>query len=389
MKILLTKYFLFILIGSASIFFSCKKDVSQTTVKNPENFSEVFDAFWIGMNQNYLYWDIDTSDRNATYIKYKPYFERLDLNDKNDVKKSVQYFKQITGGLIDGHYSIHFLNNAITDSIVYPSFERKQSHSGFHYPFSYFKVDTNYLDKGFILGFNNVFSTAGVPLTVLTGTINHNILYFGCNSFSLLKSYLSPTQNNVQPVLQYFFDSLKNLSVNIKGIIIDVRSNSGGDVNDLNFIAGHLIDKPLHFGYTQYKSGNGRLDFTPWINAVINPAPNTKAITLTIIALADNTSASLSEAVVMAIHRMPNGVIIGETTWGATGPITAEGVFNAGQFIVSNFLSIQTSSCKFKYLDGKSYEGKGFPPDINVPFNLSELQQGKDVQLEKAIEYIK
>jgi C-terminal processing protease CtpA/Prc len=281
------------------------------------------------------------------------------------------------------------LNNAVDDSIVYPSFERKQNHSDFHYPFLYFKVDTNYLDKGFILGSNNIFSTGGVPLTALAGTINHKILYFGCNSFSLLKSYLSTTQNNVQPVLQYFLDFLKNLSPNIKGIIIDVRSNLGGDLSDLNFLVGHLIEKPLHFGYTQYKSGNGRLDFTPWINAVINPAPNTKPITLPIIALADNTSASLSEAVVMAIHSIPNGVFIGETTWGATGPITAEGVFNAGQFTVSNFLSVQTSSCKFKYLDGKSYEGKGFPPDVYVPFNLSKLQNGKDVQLEKAIDYIK
>lgn len=358
-------------------------------VANPKDFSEIFDAFWIDMNQNYLYWDIDTTDWNATYTKYRPYFEELDLNSQKDVKRSVGYFKQMTSGLIDGHFNIHFLNDAITDSMVYPSLQRKQGLSGFHYPFSYFKVDTNYLDKGFIFGTDNTFSTGGVPLTCLVGTINHSILYFGCNTFNLLKSYTSKKENQVQPVINYFFESLKHLSINIKGIIIDVRSNLGGDVSDLNFMVGQLIGKPLHIGYTQYKSSSGRLDFTPWINTVVNPAPNAKTIALPIIAMADNTSASLSEAVVMAIHSMPNGIFIGETTWGATGPLISEEVYNAGQFTISNFLSVQTSSCKFKYLDGKSYEGKGFPPDINVPFNLSEMQNGRDIQLEKAIEYCK
>jgi hypothetical protein len=367
---------------------SCKKDVSEIKIQNPQKFSEVFDEFWIGMDQNYMYWDIDTTNWKVMYSKYKPYFVKLDMKNNHDVKKSVQYFREMTKGLIDGHYSISFLPDAIKDSIVYPSYERKQSLSGFHYPFSYFKIDTNYLDKDFILGFNNAFSNAGVPLSALSGTINHKILYFGCNSFALSKSYFDQTQNGVKPVLQYFFDSLKDLSGNIKAVIIDVRSNAGGDLNDLNFLIGRFIDKPLHFGYVQYKTGNGRLDFTPWMNAVINPVSNSTAISVSVVVLADNVSASLSEAVVMAIQTLPNGVFIGERTWGATRPVASEDTYNAGSFTVNGFLSVQSSSCRFKYLNGKSYEGKGYPPDIQVQFKLNDLNNGKDAALEKAIDYI-
>jgi carboxyl-terminal processing protease len=96
----------------------------------------------------------------------------------------------------------------------------------------------------------------------------------------------------------------------------------------------------------------------------------------------------MSETVIMAIMSLPNGVFVGETTWGATGPITDEDVYDAGQFGIVNFLSVQTSSCKFKYLDGKIYEGKGISPDVYIPYNAMAIGSGKDTQLEKAISLV-
>ena len=225
-------------------------------------------------------------------------------------------------------------------------------------------------------------STGGAPnrLIIPSGT--------SCSNFSLAKSFYSTNRNSTQGTLQHFFDKLADLPDNIKGIIVDVRGNQGGYLSDLNFLVGHFIDKPLHFGYTQSKSGSGRLDYIPWIKAFVNPATNSKAIKIPVIVLADMSSASLSEAVVMAIKALPNGTFIGETTGGATGPISANEVYNDGQFEVTNFLNVQTSSSKFKYLDGKIYEGVGFSPDIPVSFNLSAIGSGKDTQLERAISII-
>jgi len=39
----------------------------------------------------------------------------------------------------------------------------------------------------------------------------------------------------------------------------------------------------------------------------------------------------------------------------------------------------------FKYIDGNIYEGKGFPPDYDVPFSLNAFQTTGDTQLEKAL----
>jgi hypothetical protein len=340
------------------------------------------------MNTNYVYWDIDTTNWNAMYNTYKPIFAQLNLNNNADLTKSVQYFQAMTDGLIDGHYNISFLNPAIKSYSINPSFNRKKSLPGFHYPYSYINLDTKYLDAGYHLGQDNSIVSNGQPLTALCGTISNKILYFSCNQFSLFNAYNATTANGVQPVLQNLFTTLSALPANIKGIVIDVRGNLGGDVDDLNFIIGRLISSPLLFGYTQSKSGNGRLDYTPWVEAYVNPEPNAQAINVPIIVLADMMSASLSEAYVATIKALPNSTFIGEQTWGATGPIADEAVYNDGQFIVNGFMSVYTSSCKFKYLDGKIHEGIGYTPDISIPYNQAAINAGNDTQLEKAISLI-
>jgi carboxyl-terminal processing protease len=366
--------------------FSCQKD-KLIFIENPKSFDELFETFWHKMNTNYLYWDIDTTNWDEMYNRYKPIFKELKMGSNLDVIRSVQYFQEMTNGLIDGHYYIRFTNPIIATASIYPSLHRREQRPYSHSP--YFNIDINYLDPDVKIGrdYNNIIN--GQPISVLCGTIDNRILFFSTSGFSLQKSFISISPNTVQTTLQYFFNMLADLPESIKGIILDVRGNMGGDLGDLNFFVGHFIDSPLHFGATQSKSGNGRLDYTPWVDAFVNPDKDGKRIEVPIIILADLYSASLAEATVMAIKLLPNTTFIGETTWGATGPITEEALFNAGSFKIPNFLSVQTSSCKFRYLDGKIYEGVGFTPDIFIPYDFNAIINGRDTQLEKAISLIK
>jgi carboxyl-terminal processing protease len=370
------------------LFSSCKKDIPlPVTYATPTNFSEVFEDFWNGMNINYVYWNIDTTDWDNMYLRYKPVFAALNIDDSNDVKKSIEYFRQMTDGLVDSHYDISFTINPVTDSLVFPSLDRKLQTPGFHRPYSYTSIDTvNYLDHGFVEG--TYVNSAHEKIYALSGTIGNEVLYFHCSQFALQEAYQSDTSNGVKTTLQYFFNQLHNLPSTIKGIVIDVRNNPGGNVTDLNFFTGQLITNPMQFGYTRYKNGNGRLDYTPWLNAFVTPQSTSVAINIPVIVLADNFSVSMAEATTMAIHTMPNGTFVGETTWGATGPITENSLYNDGQFTVPGFLSVYTSSSEFKYINGEMYEGKGFPPDVAVPFDLNLLNSGLDPQLDKAISLI-
>ena len=243
------------------------------------------------------------------------------------------------------------------------------------------------MDKGFVSG--TYISGAQRQIYAVCGTINNNILYFCCTEFALKEAFESIINNPVQSVLKYFFTKIQNLSPGIKGIVLDIRNNDEGNIADLNFLLGKFTNVPLKFGSTRYKSSNGRFDYTSWIDATITPYSMQSISNIPIFVLADNYSISLAEIMTMAIKTIPNTTFVGETTWGATGPLTDNSTYNDGQFQVGSFLSVFTSSAEFRYVDNLIYESKGFPPDIQVSFKLSSLQNGVDPAFEKAISLIK
>jgi len=384
------KYLLLIPVLLTFIFFSsCRKDIPN--VETPEayiggSFNEVFDAFWDGMNNNYVFWDIDTTNWDNMYKIYKPIFAKLDISKTSDIEKSVQYFRAMTDGLVDSHYNLSF-TSPISDSSVSPAFDRKLKAGIIRNNYVFYQYDANYyLDSPYVHGVDSVNLLQGSATEAIAGTIGGNVLYLGFNQFNLKNSYTG-ADNGVKPVLQYFLNYLHNPPSGFKGIIIDVRGNGGGDISDLNFLVGNLISTKLTVGYTRYKSGNGRLDYTPWAPAIVTPDTGAKAVTVPVVAITDIWTTSMAELTAMAIHALPggNGHTVGETTWGATGPLTNNEILNGGQFTGANFVSVYTSSSMFKYIDGKIYEGKGFPPDYDVPFNENDFQTYGDKQLEKAL----
>ncbi len=364
---------------------SCTKDIEN--VNRPENyypgtFSDVFESFWTGMNNNYVFWDIDTTDWDAMYRRYQPVFAKMNINDTNDIKKSVSYFRLMTQGLVDSHYHLSFTRPSIADSTIDPSYDRKKNtiHPFVFYP----RYAIRYLNNDAVYGYDSSTDPSNQHFA-MAGTYNNEVLYFYCDEFELKSSYESSVDNDVKKALNYFFARLANPE-GLKGVIIDVRGNGGGNVTDLNFLLGRMISSPLTFGYTRYKSGNGRLDYTPWAPAIVTPQTGAQSLNIPVVALADAWSASLAELTTMAIHTLPNGKFVGETTWGANGPLASSNQsFNGGQFFASDFLYAYTSSSEFKYLDGNIYEGKGFPPDIAVPFDEASLRQGRDPALEAAL----
>ncbi|HVI46904.1 MAG TPA: S41 family peptidase [Chitinophaga sp.] len=395
----LKKYIIALVALSAVIISSCRKEIPQ--LNRPEdyvaaNFNEVFDAYWTGMNNNYVFWDIDTTDWDRVYKTYKPLFAKLNLYDEKDVRKSYTYFKEMTAGLVDSHYDLSFRDQDLMNDSgsISPAFERKVKSPDYHpsirnvslYHF-YDTIPRKYLDPTWKRGFTNLPNDQVIGVA---GTINQNILYFYFSGFNLTDLYNDSTNatNRFRLAEKYFFDLLQS-TPNIKGIILDVRGNGGGSLADLDFLLGRMIDKPLHFGYTRSKQGNGRLDYSPWAPAYVKPQPGAKAVAAPIVVLADAWSVSMAEITTMAVKTLPNGHFVGERTWGGNGPLTGNKFYQGGQFTTGFFNLVYTSSLMFKNLDGKIYEGVGYPPEKEVKFNAAALKSGRDMQLEAAIGLIR
>jgi hypothetical protein len=363
---------------------SCSKDKYKEVTTDVTDFKQIFENFWVEMNFRYVYWDIDKTNWDSVYTVYHEKFYALKNTDA-DRRKSVGYFRQMTKSLIDCHYSITFNQAPLNDSIINPQYIQKSVRSNFHQPYNYSPGVIPYLDKNYLFSKGTIVNNTSL-ITVTTGTINQKILYFNTNFFSLNQS-INKGDQQIKNAVNYFFSKL-NTSSNLRGIILDLRNNNGGDIADLNLFVGKFVQKNTLFGYTRNKSGVGKFDYLPWVDARVihDPAYQNP---YQVVVLADNFTASLSETIILALKADGRCTLVGETTYGATGPLADSNIFNSGPFQIGTFMNVETSSVEFKTLNNEVIESKGINPDTIIPFNISQLSKGKDPQLETAINILK
>ena len=382
----------------ACLLFIATSCLPELPAANPSDsyavseFSMDFEAFWNGMNSNYAFWDVDPTNWDAVYRKYKPLFAQLE-NTEEGSAKAYDYYKEMTAQLIDSHYILYFQDELAARGLepISPAGSRYAKRPGAHNPIP----DTHYTRT--VAGtYLNPATRIGYPadsskvMTMIAGTIrNTNILYFRIPEFNLRKSYEAGTVSQ-KATLQYVLDQLSQST--ISGLIIDVRGNQGGDVPDLNFLVGRLVDKPYAYGQYRAKEGAGRLDYLPWVESTVFPPAGSKAFTKPVVVLADMISISMAEATAMAVRALPggNGRVVGERTFGAMAPLgPGSSFYNAGAFSTPFIKKVSTAVMMFRYKDGVVYEGLGFPPDVAAPYDAAALKAGKDTQLEIAIAQIR
>jgi carboxyl-terminal processing protease len=378
----------------------CRKTISSTPVATSypgDNYPDIFQSFWNGMNTNYVFWGIDTTNWDNMYTVYKPLFDQLTVFDSAHEARAEQYFQQMTQGLIDSHYTLQYM---LTGNSFNPATYRKLQQDPNFFTDSAFPaavldslIPAKYIDHSSLVMGTDTVTLAGssTPFTAVSGTIKGSILYLYFSSFAL-----SQAGANTGPVLNYFFNTLHRNYANLKGIVIDLRGNGGGEIEDLDFLVGQMVTSQYTFGYTRYKNGVNRLDYSPWAPAVVKPwVQGSVNVTAPIVVLADHLSVSMAEITAMAIKTLPNGKFIGTRTWGANGPLTSSVYFDGGQFTIGSaafgsggYLFVYTSSSMFKYLNGDIYEGVGVPPDIYARETTAAYLSGDDLVLDAAIRYI-
>jgi C-terminal processing protease CtpA/Prc len=231
----------------------------------------------------------------------------------------------------------------------------------------------------------------------ITGTLSKgtkNIQYLGVNTFILKAAYYDPGYSDrpIHPVLKNFFSAMRQQDCD--GLILDLRNNRGGNLEDIDFLVGQFTASPLLFGYMRYKSGSGRLDYTPSVAMNVTPQPGATDFNKKIVILTDAYTASLSEKVIMAFKALPSATVvtIGATTYGSCGLISADGIAtNSGSFAMATFGSVQLSNIAVEDTRHQFTMG-GIVPDVKVAYDATGIAQmlktGVDIQMEAAIRYL-
>ena len=171
---------------------------------------------------------------------------------------------------------------------------------------------------------------------------------------------------------EQFDDILSGLEQqDMKGLIVDVRSNPGGLLNSVVEILDRLLPEGIVV-YTEDKYGN-RQDFTSDAECVDYP----------IVVLCDENSASAAEIFSGAMQDYNYATLIGTTTYG-------KGIVQT-IYPLSDGDALKVTTAKYFTPDGNYIHGKGITPDIELEYEYGNpegtvYEKQYDNQLQKAIE---
>lgn len=155
----------------------------------------------------------------------------------------------------------------------------------------------------------------------------------------------------------------------MKGLILDLRGNPGGNLSTVCDIARMILPKGL-IVYTEDKYGK-REEYT---------CKGENAINVPLVVLTDGLSASASEILAGAVKDYQIGTLVGTTTFGKG---IVQKVIN-----LSDGSAVKLTVSSYFTPNGNNIHGIGIEPDVEVQFDAELYKNGTDNQLEKAKEVL-
>jgi carboxyl-terminal processing protease len=147
-------------------------------------------------------------------------------------------------------------------------------------------------------------------------------------------------------------------------MIVDVRGNGGGTT------PRRLIDALMNRSWRFWRDSTGR------DNPVQTPRPD--AYQGSIMLLVDRFCGSACEDFVMPFKTTRRGTLIGETTQGSSG--------NPYRTDIGNGMRIAVGAVRYRFPDGRRFEGVGIDPDVPVERRIADIGAGRDAALARAEE---
>ena len=170
----------------------------------------------------------------------------------------------------------------------------------------------------------------------------------------------------------FYKASFSALLKGVRGLVLDLRDNTGGFLEVANNIAGWFLERgdvivqekfPSGETHNFYANGNGAWRHLP------------------LVVIVNGGSASASEIVVGAVRDHLGATIVGEKTFGKG---TVQEVEN-----LADGSKLKISVAEWLTPNGTKIEGEGITPDVEVELTDEDIEAEQDPQLEKALEIIR
>jgi len=296
-----------------------------------------FEEFWKGVDLNWPAFESKRVNWDSLYSIYRP---QITPNSSNaDLTKVLN---ALVSTLKDAHTNVYPKNAS-----AFPSYPK--------YP-SYF--------YGITWLRNNYLKTVKGNNAIAYGLVSPSIGYISIGTFGNSSS-------------QYeIIDTILNEFGDVKGIIIDVRNNGGGNSANSETIASRFADQNRAYAFAKWRADRQRNNLTDFFSIEISPAGGTR-FKNKVAVLSNRYSFSATEDFLLMMKSFPQVIVVGDNTGGGSEsrPLMKE---------LPNGWAYRVSS-RLVYDANKQLISKGIAPDFYVQTTKADSLKGKDSIIEKAI----
>jgi carboxyl-terminal processing protease len=324
--------FLLLTIGSCSI----RHPTEPTTV----DFARAFREVWSAFDEHYVFFTYKGVDWQSTYEEYDLKFREVDTYDG-----FIDLLVEMLAPLKDMHVQLR---------------DRNGKHTVIHRPTRQrnWRADVwqSYME-------NNNYQRAGAAIV-------------WCRIRSIPYMHISSWVDGEFDISE--FDSVLENFKESPVLIIDLRSNGGGNATLAGQVTGRFIEQPLLCGYVSVRNGPAHTDLTEPAPFFYHPRGSWK-FTNTVLLLIGAGSGSSTEIFVSGLSQLSNCILIGDSTMGS--------VSNIKPFYLGDETMYTVSDQYILTHDQTVMEWNGIAPDYIVSGQSIDFTGGKDPILDYALEY--
>lgn len=305
---------------------------------------DVFEQVWQVLNSNYPYFRQRGINWQTMYKVYRPRITSGTTDDElyRTLCSMLEHFN-------DGHVNLEAGKDRFCSA---------KTANAIMEDFSWKLIRDKYLNRSFKASPDSLF-------------------YYGwlTDEFAYLRIRRFPARE----VLEKYIDTIMSEIIPAKGIVLDVRGNSGGNGFGVAALASRFADRKRLYMKNINRVGQGK-EYTNTTYHYLEPLGPAQ-YRGPVILLQNVFSASGSEAFALAMRVLPHATSIGETTEGCFANYYPQKLINSWTVTMPwSYAVDQNDFC---------WEGMGVPPDLRKTNTKEDIAAGNDMVLELAIEILK
>ena len=316
---------------------------SVTSCVDEEEFSDTnvgnFEALWKIIDEHYCFFNYKQHeyglDWQAVHDKYK-----MRINSGMSKSQLFEVLGDMLSELRDGHVNLTAAHDMARYWQWYETYPANYSDT----------LQRRYLGTDYMIA-------SGLRYKIL----DDNIGYIRYDSF-----LDGIGTGNLTEVLNYM--------MLCRGLIIDIRSNGGGNLTNAEKLASRFTNERTLVGYIQHKTGTGHSDFSDMEPRYLDPAASLRW-QKPVCVLTNRHVFSAANEFTMYMKALPNVKIVGDHTGGGAGMPFSSSLPNGWvvRFSAVPMYDAQRQTTEF-----------GITPDYEVSLRQEDFLRGEDTIIEYA-----